>query len=112
MEVVYPLGIRSKRFWSSDKDAPMIYDEEINDILAGHAVRILKAMLRPVAIGAVLCVALYMWSGWIPAIRAMKIPPAVLKAATAVRQAGVAVASAAEDGWVEANKEPQAQDRF
>jgi uncharacterized membrane protein YdbT with pleckstrin-like domain len=112
MEVVYPLGIRSKRFWSSDKDAPMIYDEEITDILTGHAVRMLKGMLSVVVIGAIFCVALYTWSGWIPAIRAMKIPPAVLRAATAVRQAGVAVASAAEDGWVEANKEPHAQDRL
>ena len=90
----------------------MLYDEEISDILVDHGVRLLKATVTFMAVGTIFCIACYACSGLIPTIRMTAIPLVVRKATEAVGQASVSLATAAQDSWVEANKEPQAPDRL
>lgn len=86
------------------------YDEEISDILSSHGERILTATLKLMAIAAIFCFGVYICSGWIPAIQATTLPLVVRKASVAARQAGVSVAAACRDAWVETTTEPPAQD--
>ena len=87
-----------------------IVDEEISDILSGHAGRILVVTLKLMAIAVIFCFGLYICSGWIPAIQATTLPVVVRKASAAVRHAGVTVAAATRHAWVESTMEPPAQD--
>lgn len=86
------------------------YDEEIDDILSAHAWRILTATLQLMGIAAIFCVGWYVCSGWIPAIQATMMPVVVRQAAAAARQAGVSVAAATRDAWVETTTESPAHD--
>jgi hypothetical protein len=87
-----------------------IIDEEITDILSAHGARILAATLKVMAIAATFCVGVYLCSGWIPAIQATTLPLVVRKAAVAARQAGVSVAAATRDTWMETTTQLPARD--
>ncbi len=86
------------------------YDEEVSDILAAHGMRILTATLKVMTIVAIFCVGLRICSGWIPASQSTTIPLVVRNATAAAREAGVAVAVATRDVWVEATPAPPALD--
>jgi len=88
-----------------------LYDEEITDILTEHGVRMLKgiAIAFIVCVGLSLCVC-WIPAIWIPAIQATTIPSVVRGATAAARQAGVSVAAATRDAWVETTTELTAQD--
>jgi hypothetical protein len=87
-----------------------IIDEEITDILSAHGQRILAATVKVMAIAATFCFGVYLCSGWIPAIQATTLPSVVGKAAVAARQAGVSVAAATRDAWMETTTQLPAQD--
>jgi hypothetical protein len=87
-----------------------IIDEEISDILTAHGERILAATLKVMAIAATFCLGVYLCSGWIPAIQASTLPMVVGKAAVAARQAGVSVAAATRDAWMDTTTQLPAQD--
>jgi hypothetical protein len=87
-----------------------IIDEEISDILSAHGERIFVATLKVMAIATTFCVGVYLCSGWIPAIQATTLPLVVRKAAVAARQAGVSVAAATRDTWMETTTQLPARD--
>ena len=87
-----------------------LYDEEISDILSAHGVRMLTATLKVIAIAAILCVGLSIGRGWISGVQVTEIPLVVRKATAAAHQAGVTVAAATRDAWLETITEPPAQD--
>jgi len=108
-----------------------MYDEDIEDILTAHGLRFLKAVLllfKNVAIGAMLFAVLYVGvrrirsseaANRIPAVvhsAAGDVPnaAAVVRSAAAIvrsaadefRDTGESLATAAQDGWKEADKKP------
>ena len=87
-----------------------IIDEEVSDILSAHGLRILAATLKVMAFAAMLCLGVYLCSGWIPAIQSSSLPSIVGKTASEARQAGVSVASATRDAWMEITTHLPAQD--
>lgn len=78
-----------------------MYDEEIHDILAAHVER----LGRFVAIAAMLGVAGYAVSFWIPDVSTFvskslaTVERVTRTTATAAREASGAIATAAHDGW-------------
>ena len=87
--------------WSTFQHGLSMYDEEIEDILTAHGLRLLKVALRllkPVAIGVILFAVVYAGVRRIQSSETVNKIPAIVRAASAdVRDAAAVVRDAAAD---------------
>ena len=82
-----------------------MYDEEIHDILASHAERLIRSVVRALMMATLLGVAVYAVVSWMPgvstfvskSITTMRI--VARTTSTAAREAGGVIATAAHDDW-------------
>lgn len=82
-----------------------MYDEEIHDILASHAERLIRAVVRAVVMATLLGVAVYAVVCWMPDVSTFvsksitTMRTVARTTSTAAREAGGVIATAAHDGW-------------